>query len=198
MLSVVLSLLLASSTAYTNPILTDPHMQGVRSVSCIEPVTKNLWWGTMFHIGTKTYMSAFHVANGSVCWDSKTQAPLSILFADSTQDYVVFKTENDLDNVKFTLACKPATIGARYTAIGWPDPTKPAAVQLTATAKYSPTTYRVEGDKAIHLRVFNGAIIPGMSGGLVIDKNWVVYAINNASDSKTSFEREIKDTLFCS
>jgi hypothetical protein len=195
-----LSLAAAPTPIYPNNQI-DPHYDGIRQVVCWTPDgTSNGkgWTGTMFHVGENSYITAFHVSDGGACFDEKTGTPLSAIHTDSEKDFTIFISPTKLDDVILKVSCKPYEQGQEYISFGWVDNVF-HAISLKPTSNYTLKSFEVEGKPSVHLRILHNLIIPGMSGGPVVDTNWVVHGINNAfqPDRKLSLSRELADTILC-
>jgi hypothetical protein len=178
---------------------SDPHLQGIRLVRCING-GRQLWSGSMVHYNNRNqYLTAAHVAAASVCFDAATRMPLKVNYIDKHLDFAVFESPIKLDNMVYKLSCQHFRQGHTYHAVGWAEGNDLTAMDLVATEKYSDKWFIIEGTTMGHMKEFHGMIIPGQSGGAVMDENWTAYGVNNASDdgSVLSWSRELADTPLC-
>jgi hypothetical protein len=177
---------------------SDPQLRGIRLVSCTD-VKGNSWSGTMFHYNANRYITANHVATGGMCTDALTGTALKTIYLDRGNDFAIFESPHKLDNVFYKLSCSPFKSDVTYHAVGWAGGETLTDTELVATKRYTGPFFIIEGHADFHLRELVGYIIPGQSGGPVMDDNWVVHGINNASwdEKNLSWSRELKDTILC-
>jgi hypothetical protein len=192
--------LVASNVPSQAPVLSNPHYKGIRLVLCADWLTGDMWAGTMVHIGNRRYMSADHVAAiGAICFDKETGVQMKTVYNDVSNDFALLDAPRNLDNVIFKFSCKPMITGQTYYSIGWAKGTTLRNIPIKPTWRYTDWNFTIEDKVSYHMRELKGIIIPGMSGGPIVDKNWIIYGINNATDEdmKLSWTRQIADTGLC-
>lgn len=177
----------------------NPHLFGIRLMVCKDK-NAQYWVGTMFHYADRKYITANHVAgNDAQCFDAETSTPVKLIHGDSINDFAIVETPKNLDNVYFEISCEPFISGNTYQSLGWAGGTVLLQKGIKASWVYTDKNFKVEGMVNYHLRKFKGLIISGMSGGPIVDENWVVHGINNVSDTDydLSWSRELSDTVLC-
>lgn len=174
----------------------DARYDAVRLANCGDGDRR--WRGTIVHIGHLRYMTAFHVGNG-ICYDAKTGTKLNLVYSDPGNDFAILESPRDLDSSILKISCIPFIAGRTYHSIGWAIGEQLVVEELKATSSHTGMFFMIEQNIAFHMRVLIGSIIPGMSGGPIIDDNWNVYGINNATSDKGTrgYSREMADTALC-
>lgn len=175
----------------------DSRLDGIRLIICGN--SDGAWTGTMFHYDANRYITAYHVAHGGICFDKATHTRLKAIHLDVGNDFAIVESPVSLDNKYYKLSCAPFITGNTYHAIGCAGGESLLAQDLIAVDKYTNGFFIYQGSAKVHLRQFIGNIIPGMSGGPVMDDKWVVHGINNASwsEKNLSWSRELKDSTLC-
>lgn len=72
--------------------------------------------------------------------------------------------------------------------------------KLKATSVMTPLNFLVQGKPHVGLRELKGVLIPGMSGGPVVDEDGTIIGINNVTNFgiwNKAWSRELKDTILC-
>jgi hypothetical protein len=182
----------------TQSEVVDKRYEGIRLVYC-EDDEGNAWWGTMVHYSKDRYLSVSHVASNGLCYDAKTMVPLKVTLNDGLNDFAIFQSPIPLDNKILKISCDSFKINQTYYSIGWAEGQYLIKMPLKAMNKYTNKRFTVDEKPALHFRLLQGKIIPGMSGGPMIDENWVIHGMNNAvwDDINTSYSRELADTAVC-
>lgn len=172
----------------------------VRHITCVDE-QNNKSSGTGFMVGPTKMITAAHVVTDDVCWDTRSETPLTLKEYDDANDYAVMEADMGFHpQAQFMrVSCdglKPKKI---YDSIGFARGIALIMTHQKASKKKSPEGFVLSnGRDAVGLRLVFGDIIPGMSGGPIIDKDGVVVAINSATDGRgIGLVRELKDTSIC-
>lgn len=165
----------------------------VRKIAC----TKGN--GTGFMISDDIMITAQHVIQGSSeCHDAYTNEPLTPIYQSYEEDFAVLRVPPmEKPKKKLKITCAGFTPGKVYYSIGFVGDLIVTRVRATDQID-SAKDYRT-GTPFRQVRVLNGLVIPGMSGGPIIDPHGRVVGINNATRNKgeQALSREMKDTYFC-
>lgn len=147
--------------------------------------------GTVFQIAPGVLMTAAHVTRNGPC--SVDDVPLEITIEDDALDYALL---GGTIGKPMTLLCKEMKRGRTYYGIGYAGGRYRMDSRLFAESR---TEADVEGTSYSGMMRFGGGVIPGMSGGPIIDSKGRVVAIVNASNSALSIAlgRSVKDTRLC-
>lgn len=171
----------------------------IRHVTCLD-ADKLEHYGTGFMIKRGVMVTAAHVM-GAVCWDTVTRQPITPLAVDEKNDFALATVELPYPReMKFMrYSCSGTTKDVRYESIGYPDGGPLAMTHVIAKDEKTPEGYTLTGGRvAAGLRGFNGDIIPGMSGGPIVDEDGVAVAINSATNhAGYGMGREIRDSILC-
>ena len=147
--------------------------------------------GTVFQIAPGLLMTAAHVTSNGPC--SVDGVPLEITLEDDALDYALLR---GTIGTPMTLLCKELKRGRTYHGIGYAGGRYRMDSRLFAQSRVH---VDVEGTSYSGMMRFGGGVIPGMSGGPIIDRKSRVVAIVNASNSafSTALGRLVKDTQPC-
>jgi hypothetical protein len=147
--------------------------------------------GTLFQVAPGVLMTAAHVTRNGPC--SVDDVPLEIMLEDNALDYALLR---GTVGQPMTLLCKEMKRGRTFYGIGYAGGRYRMDSRLFAQSR---TKANVEGTSYSGMMRFGGGVIPGMSGGPVIDGEGRVVAIVNASNAElsTALGRSVKDTILC-
>lgn len=202
-------LAVAASVSTPNQIfMPEPtvSLNAIRMISCDEGS------GTGFIIGDNILATALHVASLSHCTDAATKVKLITYVKDDASDFALM-TGNLPDVLPIRYSCVGYKDGMAYSSYGlspWRS-TYPVfgQYQLIASSDYTDDSFIVRGEdsnKAMPgMRHLVGYIIPGNSGGPVIDNSGYAVGINNVSARglfgmsivKDGYSYELKNTPLC-
>lgn len=174
----------------------------VRRLYCGTPGLKNWGRGTAVVISENTLMTAAHVVVGTTCFDEATGARVSTFYRDDLHDIAFASIEGGTYTRWFKLSCEGYRGGREYSAIGYQFGRDLVETRLTATFAFTSDTSTTNQDdgqvRAPHLRLLEGDIYKGMSGGPIVDEDGVVVGLNTATDHNgVGFSRELRDTILC-
>lgn len=141
--------------------------------------------GTAFHIGNGRYITADHVVS-TVRECSAGKATLKVVGEDGDTD--IAELSGPVIDAKFEIDCAGYKVGQQYLAVGYP---------LGQYRTEYPLIYSAFGrDPDGGIGMFIGAdVIPGMSGGPVINEQFRVTGIINRRWPSRS--RALADTYLC-
>jgi hypothetical protein len=194
-LSLVVLIIFASMIIFSKKIqdTTIYHPIEVRKIQCGKYV------GTAWHIRKGIWMTAGHVTQ-----DKKDKYVCSIenhigdiIYFDEKEDtalvYIPDITASDAH-----ITCKPFVNYREYRSIGFATGRALISTDITALPFYK--DFDMKDVDLPHMRLMYGLIIPGMSGGPIVDRYGVVFGINTLSvikDNSRSASRELRDTILC-
>lgn len=210
MFSVLLKAL-ASLSMFVSAPTDDVHVRTPPTVdiSAVRYIDCGDYVGSGFLIGKKVLATALHVASGQKCVDKRTGTPLKMYKKDVDNDLALMTgpgLPTDIPYIK--VGCSRFHTGEKYLSWGetpyemdsWNNPIQRMNV-ITATDEYADVPLYndlgVKDGEAKHVRVFKGAIAPGMSGAPVTDMDGVALALNNAGDDKYTLLHEFADGMLC-
>lgn len=179
----VVALCLASTSSAPPPeYIAFQNVPGVHLIDCTEGS------GTAFRIGPHHLLSAAHVTAMHGC--AIDGAPATVIQQDGARDFA--QIDANVPGPGLKVSCEGYRAGEWVWAVGYAH----GAPFQTAIALYA--TYLKAGDGK---RVLIGpyTVIPGMSGGPIMNARGEVVGIVNAfiPDTEISFSRELKDTDLC-
>lgn len=195
----MINLLTGLSLALLATPIETPASSYVTRVSCLYGS------GTGFQIKNGLIVTAAHVVANPAAPLQKCYAfnqPVTVVFKDTSLDYAILAPEygaaltGGLD-----IDCSGFKHGQRVTSIGWPGwvftKKDHIATRLLDEPWSSPTSWK--GQKIL---LGKDVVIPGMSGGPVIDRK-TGYAVGITTGrylsytGRYSISRELKDTFLC-
>lgn len=156
--------------------------------------------GSGFVTGTDTLVTAYHVvANQKRCVDDETGEILTIVTYDANLDIAVLRFATTRHSQWLKINCRGYETGHTYYSFGFAGvgDSDLMMTRIRALEGFADSDARV----AIfhHMRELTGVIIPGMSGGPIIDDTGQVVGMNNLTSNayRNGLSREMKDTYFC-
>jgi hypothetical protein len=155
----------------------------------VEQVVCDNSFGTAFRIGHNRLLSVDHVTSHTGC--TVDNEPITVELADPELDFSIALSARPGPNI-VKYSCAGIKAGEWVYAIGhakgWP---RQQMIALVSRGWKHP-----DGMAILH---GNGTVIPGMSGGPVINAAGEVVATVNAYNPwiNLSFVRELKDTPLC-
>lgn len=171
-------ILMALSLATVQPTLNNLPWAAIVVVQCGEAT------GTAFHIGNGRYITAAHVVAFGSC--SIGGSPASL--AGVNRDLDIAEVSGPPDRPKLDIDCHGFEVSHQYLSIGYP---------YGLTRMIFPLIYSAFGrDPDNGNGMFIGAdVIPGMSGGPLLNENYRVAGIVNQRWPSRS--RPLSDTYLC-
>jgi hypothetical protein len=179
-----LAALLALAPVSATPVSLElVHYPLVHRVDCLEGR------GTAFRIGGTHWLSVAHVTALHAC--SIDGQPITVTEQDGKRDFARLDAGIVPQN-GMQISCKGFIPGHWYWSVGYPlgGPIQ-MAIPLYATYAKSPSGLRI--------LLGEEAVIPGMSGGPVMDETGAVVGLVNAYQPGTgiSMSRELRETSVC-
>lgn len=180
------------------------------SLSAIRYIKCDEGSGSGFIIEDDVLVTAAHVSEMTNCRDSSSSAPLVLYHNDVKNDFSLM-TGKLPDVLPIKVSCNGYETGKRYDSYGittW-GATYPVFGQyrLTATNVYSDESFFVGGGKVAWsgMRQLEGFIVPGNSGGPIVNEDGYAVGINNVSGrvffglgvDANAFSYELKNTVLC-
>lgn len=187
----------------TYPVPPSPDMSAIRYLYCHDD-SGEAWTGTGFLIGDKELLTAAHVGASGQCYDVETKSAVKPYATDKTHDITIMtgaSLPTDIPYIKYT--CSRFKTGQPYLSYGITDygqeePIMRNNVIIAQKGYTQPGDTLGDGTPITHMREFNGAIAPGMSGGPVEDVYGYAHGLNNAGDAVSTIIYEFADsTLLC-
>lgn len=201
--------LVAPTTEKPDPVITETkqpykpkvfvNFSLVRRLYCGTPGEDNWGRGTGVVISQTTIMTAAHVLTGTTCIDEANGVTVTPFYEDELHDIAFARLEQGEFTRWFRLSCDGFRGGRDYSAIGYQFGRDLVETRLTATFGFTTDdSHNDDGRSSPHLRVLEGDIYKGMSGGPIVDEDGVVVGINTATDHNGfGFSRELRDTILC-
>lgn len=216
-----MSLILAAAFVLASPMPANPpalsdwgkdptvNLSAIRHISCDNPdPTKRGWTGSGAMIADSILMTAKHVAEGKNCKDTKTGKKASMYYSDETTDFALMHINiKGIPPVKYS--CARLVTGNTYQAYGYSRYMQKETIfrqsNMLAYPGYSGPYFQIDGVTLPYMRKYYGPMVPGMSGGPVIDPlTGVARGINNAGlflfnmfVTGKSYSTELADTVLC-
>lgn len=166
------------------------NLEMIRHVTCISPDGLSGGFGTAVFINDNMFVTAAHVSNNRICRDTQTGTLLTQYYVDEEDDIALLTATTGPGNpIRFT--CERFRTGQTYFTLGYVDG-QLILNRLVATDDYGNVIFN-------HLRRLNGLLIPGQSGGPIIDENGIMVGINNVTNltREYAYSRELADTVLC-
>lgn len=215
----IMALLFSANSGHEIDIIKDIQnlaptvdLSAIRPIFCHDPkhpAAAMGWIGSGSLIAHNTVLTAYHVASGVHCVDNETGKPLKMYKYDKDHDIALMGGEQpDIPYIKYSCqGYKPKETYSAYGITGFmSDHTLFRQVSVTAVGKNS-IEYDIDdtGDTAgKDMTEFEGATVPGMSGGPYINTYGYQLGIVNAGEEDPlgiptgrSFSYELKDTFLC-
>jgi hypothetical protein len=202
-------LLLAAAVAVAPPqMIMSPEptvsLSAIRMIACDEGS------GSGFIIGRDTLATALHVASLTNCQDRETGARLVTYERDEKNDFALMT--GDLPKVPYIkYNCQSYQTDKMYFSYGISPWAYSSPVfgqyKLTAASDYTDDGFLVGEDNRPMpgMRHLEGYIVPGNSGGPIMDMDGYAVGINNVSERgmfgyaviNQGYSYELKNTILC-
>lgn len=151
-------------------------------------------------LGRDQVFTAAHVAVGTTCTDVASGSEGRVVYRDPALDIatVQFPAQTLPEKIHLRYSCEGFEAGKTYYAIGYRRGRELVITRLTAAPLYDDRSDPKSGTEFNHVRLLNGDITPGMSGGPIVDERGVMVGTNQAMNyGGVGWSREIKDTYLC-
>lgn len=208
----IANLLYAASIALmptSSSDLYDPTM----NVSAVREIECDSWYGSGFQIADNVIATALHVAKGTGCKDMATGKHLLMYKSDPAHDFALMTGDLPKDKPYVKYSCARYVPGQDYlsygiSGYGWGYSHSNRFLRMyaiTARDEITDDKFFLYGSltPSPGMRVFNGKIAPGTSGGPIVDKKGFAHGVNNAGASffgipaSPTFSYELADTILC-
>lgn len=181
-------------------------LSAVRLIYCHNPQVKNMGWeGSGSIVGKDLILTAKHVASGNDCVDEMTGKSLKMVDYDDAHD-IAFMSGDLPDVSPIKMSCQPYKKNETYLAYGISNyMNKNYLFRMNKmVAKDIEDTHLADGTPIKHIRAMYGAIVPGMSGGPIVDIDGYAHGVVNIGDhdivgipTKDSDSYQLADSKFC-
>lgn len=158
--------------------------------------------GTVEVVGQGRMVTAFHVVadeRGSPKTNCMVKGrPAKVISYDSKLDFAILNGDTYKSDY-YLYDCNGFTQGQLYIAVGYPGGRFVA--NLLVAGSIASETMETKTKQTFHgMRMLQGAVYPGMSGGPIVDLSGRVVGIVNATNLNhtTAYARELRDTELCS
>jgi hypothetical protein len=198
-----LAIFMASPTDDPAPIQIPPsiNLSAIRYIYCTKGDSG--YTGSAFLIGDHELATARHVAHGDKCYDVATHTQVKMFYEDTRHDFALMVAPSLPTNIPYLrYRCDGIKAGHPYMSYGVTDFQQDVPILRENTIRATKDIIKEDDavDEFPHskgMRLFDGAIAPGMSGGPVTDIDGYVVAVNNAGDGHQTLLFDIKDSALC-
>jgi S1-C subfamily serine protease len=156
--------------------------------------------GTGSIIDQDRVLTANHVV-GAVkeCRDEDSDTVGQVIYQNPALDIAVIQFPvAHLPKRRMQYNCKGFEPGKIYYAIGWQNGTELVVNRVEGTKVFDNRADHSSGTLFNHVALVRGYIIPGMSGGPIVDEKGVMVGTNQATNHDgRSWARPITDTYLC-
>jgi S1-C subfamily serine protease len=156
--------------------------------------------GTGSIIDQDRILTANHVTAAlAECRDASTGEMGKVVYRNPDLDISVIQFPvGKLPQPRMRYSCQGFVDGHIYYSIGWQNGTQLVVNRITGTDVISDRKDHKSGTMFNHVTLVLGTIIPGMSGGPIIDEAGVMVGTNQATNHDgRSWSRPISDTYLC-
>ncbi len=177
------------------------------SFAAIRHITCGDGTGTGSIIKADLVLTAAHVVDANkTCIDSMTGAIGTVVVQDTPSDFAILKfPEGSLPERFIRMSCEGFKEGQTYYSYGWMFGQEFVVQRLLGTGYTAPVIFIDDGKQMLlNLQVVQGVIIPGMSGGPIVDADGNMVGTNQVTDydgitnlGNLGGSRAVADTFFC-
>lgn len=165
--------------------LIDPH--AVVKVVC------PMGYGSGVHLGEGRVLTAFHVVDHEPSACFVNGKPANVIYVDPQMDVAMLQADlGSLPAARWS--CQGYAIDESYGALGYPMGGNFAAYVVQRRRGHDTP---VDLGNVFPFPIFQGRVIPGMSGGPVVRGDGYVVGLINATGTDSSLLRDLRDTTLC-
>ena len=181
-----------------SPPLIDAPSGTMVNFKTIRRIMCSSYTGTGVVIGEGTMITAAHVIQPTdICVDQESGQIGVVVYKDFSADVATVKFSKKLFSEKMEISCKGFKKGGRYFAIGY-EHGESLVINRMVGSGVTEQVLTVEGGNYPQMSMLFGRIIPGMSGGPIVDDKGRMVGMNNATDSQMrGWSRSMRDTKYC-
>lgn len=157
--------------------------------------------GTAFYVGKGVFVTAYHVVKDKLVCVDDSGVILPVGLVDEKHDAAFFIMPNreayTTDGISYS--CSGFKHDKIYYSIGYAYGSELQMNKLKATKEKSNNEFIVGGIALPNMRLLTGLLIPGMSGGPIVDGDGIAYGINNVTGlfGTKAYSYELKETALC-
>ncbi len=176
------------------------------SFAAIRHITCGDGTGTGSIIQADTVLTAAHVVDENVtCIDTMSGAIGTVVAKDDASDLALLKFPvKSLPERFIRMSCEGFRAGQTYYSYGWMFGQEFVVQRLIGTGYIAPLIYTHDGKALANIQIVQGVIIPGMSGGPIVDIDGNMVGTNQVTDwdgvtnmGELGGSRSISETNFC-
>lgn len=200
---VLFSFLLVSASPNKNefPRIQQPEIflnfADIRNIQCLDSNLKEGYNGTASIINSNTLVTSDHIVVSDLCFDMATGVPLKPFFQSKEQDISLLRIPVDWKDQTININCNGLKVGKTYTSLGYPFGKYFVMTKLKIVR--GTEFIEMKDRKVEKLTKAKGTIIPGMSGGPVLNEKGEMVGINAGTNLAYGMGliRDLKDTDLC-
>lgn len=179
------------------------NLNYVIKIQCTDTTKDKSGVGTAFYIGNGQFITAAHVANfNTVCIDPYSGLDMPVTKVDEKHDISLIQMPTVLTpwaEKGMQIDCGGFDKDEFYYSIGWAAGQALLVNKLTPVKGYTDEEFTADNTKRPGMKIFDGLLIQGMSGGPVTNTDGKVVGINNVTGYfyTSAYSYELKNTFLC-